>query len=505
MARSLTRGTANALDRRFKAAGAARRQASHVFPKHHSFFWGEIALYSFVVLVLSGVFLTFFFVPDTEDVVYHGPYVPAQGLYMSRAYASALDLSFEVRAGLFVRQLHHWAALLFVAAMVLHMCRNFFTGAFRRPRELTWLGGVALLLLGIFEGYLGYSMIDDLLSGLGVRIISGLLLSIPLIGTWVHWMVFGGAFDGEIWISRFYIAHVLLIPGLLIALIGMHLALVWYQKHTHFPGPGAREKNVVGERAVPGFGTNTVANGLWVVAVLGLLAGAFQINPVFLWGPYDPAAASTYIQPDWYAGFLIGALRLLPPWEIHLGAYVVPAPFWAGVFLPLVMFALLAAYPFLEQWATRDRRHHQLLQRPRDNPVRTAIGAMALTFWGILFLSGATGVLASTFDVAFELLVWAGRVGLIVVPPIAYMVTKRICVGLQRADRDVLERGVRTGVLQEGPDGVYVEVRRPPGGADRDGRPIPLEYGGARVDHRPATASEPVAEHPTEPVAEEQR
>ncbi|WP_433505871.1 cytochrome bc1 complex cytochrome b subunit [Pseudonocardia halophobica] len=482
------------MDRRFRLAGAARRQASHVFPKHHSFFWGEFALYSFAVLVLSGVYLALFFVPDTTEVVYSGPYEPAQGLFVSRAYESVLTLSFEIRAGLFVRQLHHWAALLFVAAMVLHMCRNFFTGAFRRPRELTWLGGVALLGLGIFEGYLGYSMLDDLLSGLGVRILSGLLLSVPLVGSWLHWMVFGGEFDGDIWISRFFTAHVFLIPGLLVALIAMHVGLVWYQKHTQFPGPGARESNVVGERAVPGFGTDTLANGLCVLAVLGLLGGVFQINPVFLWGPYTPAAVSTYIQPDWYAGFLIGGLRLFPRWEIHLGAYTVPAPLWPGLVLPLLLFALLAAYPFLERRATGDRGPHQLLQRPRDNPVRTGIGAMGLTFYGILFASGATDVIAASFDLPFEYLVWAGRIGLIVLPPLAYTVTRRLCVGLQRADRDVLERGVRTGVLTERPDGVFLEVRRPPGGADHAGRPIPLDYGGARVDHRPVTPSEPVAE-----------
>jgi ubiquinol-cytochrome c reductase cytochrome b subunit len=498
VARTLTRATANALDRRFKAAGAARRQASHVFPKHHSFFWGEFALYSFAVLVLSGVYLALFFVPDTTEVVYRGPYEPMQGLYMSRAYESVLSLSFEVRAGLFVRQLHHWAALLFVAGMILHMSRNFFTGAFRRPREMTWLGGVALLALGIFEGYLGYSMLDDLLSGLGVRIFSGLLLSVPLVGTWLHWAVFGGEFFGDIWISRFYIAHVFLVPALLVALIAMHVGLVWYQKHTQFPGPGAREDTVVGERAAPGFASKTVANGVCVLAVVGLMAGIFQINPVFLWGPYVPSQVSTYIQPDFYAGFLIGGLRLWPRWEIHLGAYTVPAPFWVGLVLPLVMFALLAAYPFLERFVTGDRAAHQVLQRPRDNPTRTGIGAMGLTFWGILFASGATDVIAATFDVPFELLVWAGRIGLLVLPPVAYLVVRRICLGLQRADRDVLERGVLTGVLQERPDGVYVEVRRPPGGADHAGRPIPLDYGGARVDHRPAASTEPVAESATE-------
>lgn len=489
VARAVARGAANALDRRFSLAAGARRQASHVFPKHHSFFWGEIALYAFVVLVLSGVYLALYFVPDTAEVVYSGPYAPLQGLFVSRAYDSALTLSFEVRAGLFVRQLHHWAALLFVAAMILHMARNFFTGAFRRPRELTWLGGVALLAFGIFEGYLGYSMLDDLLSGLGVRIFSGLLLSVPLVGAWLHWMVFGGEFFGDIWISRFFLAHVFVLPGLLVALIAVHVGLVWYQKHTHFPGPGAREDNVVGERALPGFGSRTVANGVCVLAVLGLLAGVFQINPVFLWGPYAPTQVSTYIQPDFYAGFLIGGLRLWPRWEFHLGAYTVPAPFWVGLVLPLVMFALLAAYPWLDRVRTGDRGAHQVLQRPRDDPTRTGIGAMGLVFWGILFASGATDVISSTFDVPFEFLVWAGRIGLLVLPPLAFVVVRRLCLGLQRADRDVLRHGVRTGVLHDGPDGVYVEVRRPPGGADRAGRPVPVEYGGARIDRRPAVPS----------------
>ncbi|MBN9110844.1 MAG: cytochrome bc complex cytochrome b subunit [Pseudonocardia sp.] len=494
VARALTRGAADAVDRRYSVASAARRQASHVFPKHHSFFWGEIALYSFVVLVLSGTYLALYFVPDTTEVVYTGPYAPLQGLFVSRAYDSALSLSFEVRAGLFVRQLHHWAALLFVAAMILHMARNFFTGAFRRPRELTWLGGVALLAIGIFEGYLGYSMLDDLLSGLGVRIFSGLLLSVPVVGTWLHWLVFGGEFFGDIWISRFFIAHVLVLPGLLVALIAVHVGLVWYQKHTQFPGPGAREDTVVGERALPGFASRTVANGVCVLAVLGLLAGVFQINPVFLWGPYTPTQVSTYIQPDFYAGFLIGGLRLWPRWEFHLGDHTVAAPFWVGLVLPLLMFALLALYPWLERLRTGDHAPHQVLQRPRDDATRTGIGAMGLVFWGILFASGATDVLASTFDVPFEYLVWAGRIGLLVLPPLAFVVVRGVCRGLQRSDRDALEHGVHTGVLQEGPDGVYVELRRPPGGADRAGRPVPLRYGGSRIDRRPDTGADQTEE-----------
>jgi ubiquinol-cytochrome c reductase cytochrome b subunit len=470
------------LDRRLHLAGEVRKQSSHVFPKHHSFFWGEIALYSFVVLVLTGTVLALHFVPDTTEVVYGGSYAPLRGLHVSRAYESAVQLSFEVDGGLFIRQVHHWAALLFVAAIVLHMFRNFFTGAFRRPRELTWLGGVALLLLAILEGYSGYSMLDDLLSGMGVRIISGLLLTVPVAGTWLHWMVFGGEFEGEMWISRFFFGHVFLLPGIMIALIAMHLGLVWYQKHTQFPGPGARESNVVGDRTAPGFGTKTVANGLCVVGVLALMGGLFQINPIFLWGPYTPLAASTGAQPDWYAFFLIGGLRLFPRLDIHLGPYTLAAPFWPGLVLPLVMFALLAAYPFLERLVTGDERTHHLLQRPRDNAGRTGIGAMGITFWAVLTIAGADDVVALLFDVPVDGLRWAERIGLVVLPPLAYVITVRACRGLQRKDRDSLARGVRTGLLQERGDGVFVELRQPPGGVDHEGRPVPMTYDGARVD-----------------------
>jgi ubiquinol-cytochrome c reductase cytochrome b subunit len=476
-------GLVDGLDQRLHLAGTARKESSHVFPKHHSFLWGEIALYSFAVLLLTGTVLALHFVPDTTEVVYDGPYADARGLHMSRAYQSALRLSFEVDGGLFIRQVHHWAAVLFVAAIVLHMFRNFFTGAFRRPRELTWVGGVALLGLAIVEGYSGYSMIDDLLSGMGVRIMSGLLLSVPVAGTWLHWMVFGGEFPGEQWIPRFYLAHVFLLPGLLVALIAGHLALVWYLKHTQFPGGKARETNVVGDRAVPGFATKTLANGLCVVGVLAVMGGVFQINPVFLWGPYSPSAGSVGAQPDWYALFLIGALRVFPRWDIDVGPYTVPAPLWPALVLPLVLFGLLAIHPFAERLITRDRRQHQLLQRPRDAPWRTGIGAMAIAFWLVLTIAGADDILAVTLDLPLAGLRWAERIALFGLPPLALLATVRICRGLQRRDRDVLERGVRTGVLDECGDGVFVELRQPPGGLDAAGRPVPLAYEGVRVEH----------------------
>lgn len=479
-----TRGVrqlADGLDQRYQLAKALRRQITHVFPKHHSFLWGEFALYSFVLLVLSGTFLSLFFVPDTTETVYNGPYDNLRGLHVSRAYESTLQLSFEVRGGLFIRQMHHWAAHAFVISTILHMCRNYFTGAFRKPRELTWLTGVALLALAIPEGYLGYSMLDDLLSGVGVRIVSGLLLSVPVIGTWLHWLVFGGEFEGELWISRFFLAHVFLIPGAIIALVALHLALVWYQKHTHFPGPGARESNVVGDRAAPSFFGKTLANGLCVVGILSVTAAIFQINPVFLWGPYNPDDSSAGVQPDWYLGFFIGALRLFPRWDIDIGPYTVPAPFWPGLFVPLVMFLLLAAQPLLDKWLFADRGHHHLLQRPRDNSVRTGLGAMALTFYVILFIAGADDVHSLALKIPYEWIVWGGRIGLLVLPPLSYVIAARVCVALQRSDRDVLARGARTGEVRQTSEDTYAEIRQPAGGVDLAGRPKPMDYGGARV------------------------
>jgi len=313
---------------------------------------------------------------------------------------------------------------------------------------------------------------------------------VPVAGTWLHWMVFGGEFPGEEWISRFYIAHVFLLPGLLVAMIAVHLALVWHLKHTQFPGPAERESNVVGDRTAPGFATKTVANGLCVVGVLGLMGGAFQINPIFLWGPYSPSAGSVGAQPDWYALFMIGALRLFPRWDILLGPYTVPAPLWPALVLPLVLFGLLAVYPFAEQLVTGDRRTHQLLQRPRDNPVRTGIGAMAITFWLVLTVAGGDDVLAVALDVPMAGLRWAERIALFVLPPLAYAVTARICRALQRRDRDALEHGVRTGLLQEAGGGTYVELRQPPGGVDAAGRPVPLAYDGTRVEHRVSAVAE---------------
>ena len=428
---------ANNMDERYSAAGMVRTQINKVFPTHWSFMLGEIALYSFVILILSGVYLTLFFDPSMSKVIYDGAYAPLNGVEMSRAYETALNLSFEVRGGLFIRQVHHWAALLFAISIMVHMMRIFFTGAFRKPREANWAIGCVLLLLSVAEGFMGYSLPDDLLSGVGLRIMSAIIIGLPVIGTWMHWIMFAGDFPGDIIISRLYIAHVLLIPGILLALIAAHLALVWFQKHTQFPGPGRTERNVVGVRIMPVFAVHSVSFGLITFGVVALLGGLFQINSIWNLGPYNPSQVSAGSQPDIYMLWTDGAARVMPAWELYLGNYTVPAVFWVAVMLGILV-ALLFAYPFIEAKLTGDNAHHNLLQRPRDVPVRTSLGVMALVFYALLTISGGNDLFALHLQISLNAMTWVGRIGLILLPPAAYFITYRLCLGLQRSDREVL-------------------------------------------------------------------
>ncbi|BDT93039.1 cytochrome bc1 complex cytochrome b subunit [Nocardia sputorum] len=485
MAIDLARTIANQADEadeRYKAAAFVKRSINKVFPTHWSFLLGEIALYSFIILLLSGVYLTLFFDPSMTEVVYNGAYQPLRGVTMSRAYETALDLSFEVRGGLFVRQVHHWAALLFAASIIVHLFRIFFTGAFRKPREANWVIGSLLLILAMFEGFFGYSLPDDLLSGTGLRAaFSGITISIPIIGTWLHWLMFGGDFPGEIIIPRLYVAHVLLFPGIILALIAAHVALVWYQKHTQFPGPGRTENNVVGARIVPVFAADQGAFFAFTLGIVGIMGGLFQINPIWNLGPYNPSQVSAGSQPDMYMMWTDGMARLMPPWELYLGRYTVPAVFWVAMLMGLV-FVVLIAYPWIEKRLTGDRSaHHNLLQRPRDVPVRTAIGAMAIAFYVVLTLSCVNDIIAYKFDISLNATTWAGRIGILLAPPLAYFLAYRICLGLQRSDRAVLEHGVETGVIKRLPHGEYIEVHQPLGPVDAHGHPLPLEYQGAPV------------------------
>ena len=506
------------IDSRYHPSAAVRRQLNKVFPTHWSFLLGEIALYSFIVLLITGVYLTLFFDPSMAEVTYNGVYQPLRGVQMSKAFASTLDISFEIRGGLFVRQVHHWAALMFAAAIMVHLARIFFTGAFRRPRETNWVIGSLLLILAMFEGYFGYSLPDDLLSGIGLRAaLSSITLGIPLVGTWMHWALFGGDFpcgglgyqcsaDGVL-LPRMYALHILLIPGIILALIGVHLAMLWFQKHTDFPGPGKTETNVIGVRVMPVFAVKSGAFFALITGILGLMGGLLQINPIWQLGPYKPSQVSAGSQPDFYMMWTEGLARIWPAWEFYPFGHTIPAAFGVAIIMGLV-FTLLIAYPFIEQKVTGDRAHHNLLQRPRDVPVRTAIGAMAIAFYMVLTLAAMNDVIAWKFHISLNATTWIGRIGMVVLPAIVYYITYRWCVGLQRSDRAVLEHGIETGIIKRLPHGAYIELHQPLGPVDDHGHPIPLEYQGAAVPKRmnklgsagaPGTGSfltaDPISEH----------
>ncbi len=455
-------GAATYVDERLGSNRFLGRNFRKVFPDHWSFMLGEITLYSFIVVLITGVFLTLFFQPSMVEVVYNGSYVPLRGVQMSQAYASSLDISFDVRGGLLLRQMHHWAALVFVGAMAVHMFRVFFTGAFRKPREFNWIIGVVLTTMALLAGFSGYSLPDDLLSGTGLQIARGILQAIPVVGTWAAFLLFGGEFPGTDFISRLYPIHILLIPGLILALVTIHLMLVWTQKHTQFPGPARTNNNVVGYAFMPIYMAKAGGFFFIVFGIIALVGGLVTINPIWLFGPFTPDQVSAGSQPDWYIGFLDGALRVMPNWETTLLGFTISWNiFIPALVVPGIIFTLLGVYPFLEAWATGDKREHHLLDRPRNAPVRTGIGMMAITFYCLLWIGGANDIIAVTFDLSINAITWTLRVLLIVLPPIVFLITKRWCLGLQRRDREKLLHGYESGRVLRLPHGEFIEVHQP--------------------------------------------
>ncbi len=439
-----------ALDQRLPLVEGARALLRKAFPDHWSFLLGELALYSFLVLVLTGTYLTLFFDPSTAETVYHGRHIALDGTRMSHAYASTLDISFEVRGGLLIRQIHHWSSLVFVAAVGVHLLRVFFTGAFRRPREVNWMIGVTLFMLALLEGFAGYSLPDDSLSGTGLRTANAIVSSIPLVGSYLNFFLWQGAYPGTGLIPRLYVLHILLIPGIILALVALHLMLVVVLKHTHWNKRGHTNRNVVGQPMVPQFTMKSTGLFMMISGVLACLGAVAQINPVWDYGPYRPDQVATDAQPDWYVGFLEGGLRLMPPFETNLwGHTVMWNVFVPTLVLPGLLFLTLYLYPFFERWVTGDRAEHHLCDRPRNRPTRTALGVAAVVFYAVLLLGGGNDVIAYSFRVSVNALTWVLRVALVVAPVLAFRLTKRLCLALQAADRELLTEGEETGEVTQ--------------------------------------------------------
>jgi ubiquinol-cytochrome c reductase cytochrome b subunit len=457
-----TAAAANYIDERTSISTAVKELGRKIFPDHWSFLLGEVALYSFVIILLSGSFLTFFFQASMAEVAYDGSFVPLKGVDMSAAMSSTLDISFDIRGGLLMRQVHHWAALLFVAAIGLHMLRIYFTGAFRKPRELNWVIGFILFILAMAEGFTGYSLPDDLLSGNGLRIIDGMVKGIPLAGTWISFLLFGGEFPGNDIVGRLYSLHILLLPAIIVALIAMHLLFVVVHKHTQYPGAGRTNQNVVGYPVLPVYAAKAGGFFFIVFGIVMLMASLFTINPIWNYGPYDPSPVSAGTQPDWYIGFADGALRLIPPglefvWLGHTWSFNILIPLVSlGLFIVLVLI-----YPFIEAWITGDKREHHVLDRPRNAPTRTAIGAAGVTFYAALWATASSDIIATHFLITMEGVIHTLQAITILGPFLAFFVAKRTCLALQKKDREIALHGFESGRIVRLPGGEYIEVHQP--------------------------------------------
>ena len=458
---------ANFVDTRMGASKMVKEFGRKLFPDHWTFLFGEVALYSFIIVVLSGTFLTFFFDPSMSHIVYEGAYKPLYGVEMSAAYASALDISFEIRGGLFMRQVHHWGALIFVAAVSVHMLRVFFTGAFRRPRELNWVVGSVLLILALAAGFTGYSLPDEVLSGNGLRIIDGVMKAIPVVGTYMSFFFFGGEFPGTEIIPRLYSLHIMVIPALIILMVAIHLFMVVVHKHAQYPGPGRKHTNVVGYPVGPVYAAKAGGFFFIVFGLIALISGFLQINPIWTYGPYDPSPVSAGTQPDWYIGWVDGILRLMPG---MLGDFSmlwhIPMPWgWnalpMGVLIPLIPAGVLIVgmvlWPWLERGITGDNREHHILDRPRNAPGRTATGVAAVIFYCVMWAAASSDLMAVYFMLSLNDVAYVLRFLLIFGPIIGFIVTKRICLALQRKDREIALHGRETGVIEWTPEGAILE------------------------------------------------
>jgi ubiquinol-cytochrome c reductase cytochrome b subunit len=452
-------GTVTIFGRRLADVRAEARRRR--IPSHWTNLFGIVTLACIVVVTVTGLWLMFFYTPSSETVTYSGGYAPLQGAEVSKAFASTMAITFDVPGGLLVRQAHHWAALLLPAAIITQLLTTFFTGAFRRPRRGMWVLLFLVFLTALAAGWSGYALPDDLLSSTGLRITEGIALGIPVIGTWLASLLFGGSFPGEI-IEHLYPLHVAIFPVLLIALVVLRGVAAWRHGPPQFPGRDRTERNVVGIPLLPNAAARAGGLFLMVTALLLLVAATVTVSPIWLYGPADPAAAGAGSQPDWYTGFLDGALRLVPPgWEfVWLGRT------WTlSVLVPLaVVGAFLLAvlsYPFVEEWVTADHREHHLLDRPRNVPVRTAIGVAGVVFYGVLWSAGSADLVATHFGLSVESVVVFLQVALLIGPVVAFVLTQRVAIGLQRKDHDILVHGFETGRIVQLPGGEYVEIHQP--------------------------------------------
>ncbi|WP_173923279.1 cytochrome b N-terminal domain-containing protein [Agromyces sp. Marseille-P2726] len=436
-------------------------------PNHWTNLFGIVTVALLTVVTVTGLLLMFFYTPSSGLTTYTGSYAPLHGAEVSKAFDSTMRLTFDVPGGLLLRQAHHWSGLLLPASIIMQLLTTFFTGGFRRPRRAMWVLLFLIWIVALAGGWSGYALPDDMLSGTGLRITEGITLGIPVVGTWLKVLLFGGEFPGQI-IEHLYPLHVAVVPAVLIALVALRAFAGWRHGPAQFPGPGRTEQNVVGVPVLPKAAVR--AGGLFaiVTALVVLISATVTVNPIWLYGPAAPGDAGAGSQPDWYTGFLDGALRLVPPgWEVVW----LDRTWTLAILVPLAVVTLflvaVVVYPFVEEWITGDHREHHLLDRPRNMPSRTGIGVAGIVFYGVLWIAGSADLIATHFGLAFEHVIVALQVLLVVGPALGFVIARRVCLGLRRKDREVLLHGYETGRIVRLPGGEYVEVHRPLGESER--------------------------------------
>ena len=372
------------------------------FPAEDSFLLGEVAIFCFLFLVLSGVFLGFFYEPSTSDVEYDGSVAEFQGEEMPEAFVSVLHITYTVPFGMFIRRLHHWAAHLFVASIGLHMLRVFFTGAYRNPRELNWVVGTGLAVLAMGAAYTGYALPFDEFAATATSIGYNLTVSVPLVGDFFGEIIFGGEFPTSATIPRLYFLHVLIIPAAIAVGIAVHMVILIRQKHTEAPreddvsgGGRAVDRDddsvIVGLPAVPNQAAVSAVVFFLTAATLSALAGLLPVHNVAEYGPNDPASTPALIMPDWFLMWVYGFLKLLPEWmAFSVGPVHVSTEFLGGVFLPSLVFLAIVAWPFLDR---TDPVH--FTADPLARPRQTAVGVAAVAFVMIASIAGMNNILAA--------------------------------------------------------------------------------------------------------------
>ncbi|ELZ32547.1 menaquinol-cytochrome c reductase cytochrome b subunit precursor [Halogeometricum pallidum JCM 14848] len=450
------------LDRRFDLDGG-RSFLGKAFPAEDSFLLGEVALFCFVVLALTGMFLGMFFEPSTSDVEYEGSVAAFQGQEVPEAFASVLHITYDIPFGMFIRRMHHWAAHLFVASIGLHMLRVFFTGAYRNPREANWVVGTGLAGLAMGAAYTGYALPFDEFAATATGIGYNLATSVPFAGDVLGKVVFGGEFPSSATIPRLYFLHVLVIPVAIAGLLAIHMAILVRQKHTEAPrdddvvGPSPPRSNrvtdgdavgdggaagtvdrdddsvVVGLPAFPNQAAVSVVVFFLTLATLAVLGGFLPVHNIAEYGPNNPAGTPELIMPDWFLMWVYGFLKLLPSWmsfTVPVAGVHVSTEFIGGIVLPTLVFGAVAVWPFVDYRA--DPVH--FTANPLDRPRQTAVGVAAIQFIMIASIAGMNNLLSRALGVETGVVNPVLTAALVAVPAVSGYLTYRLLDGGEGAD-----------------------------------------------------------------------